>query len=89
MQKRLYSLPNVTVLKNVQLTEITGSDKVDGLTISIVKLAKNSILISGVFVQIGLVPNTDWLDGTLERNRFGEIIVDDIMQLASPGICSR
>jgi len=77
LQKRLYSLPNVTVLKNVQTKEITGKDKVDGLTyVNRESGEENHISLSGVFVQIGLVPNTEWLGDFVERNRFGEIIID-------------
>lgn len=77
LQNRLYSLPNVTVLKNVQTQEITGIDKVNG--ISYVERdtgATKHIELQGVFVQIGLVPNTDWLADTVERTRTGEIVVD-------------
>jgi len=42
-----------------------------------------------VFVQIGLVPNTEWLEGTIERNAMGEIIVNEKMKPQCPGICSR
>ncbi|MED4270093.1 alkyl hydroperoxide reductase subunit F [Geobacillus stearothermophilus] len=77
LQDRLYSLPNVTVIKNAQTTEITGTDKVNGLTyIDRETGEEHHIELQGVFVQIGLVPNTEWLGGTVERNRFGEIIVD-------------
>ncbi|OKO97081.1 alkyl hydroperoxide reductase subunit F [Geobacillus proteiniphilus] len=77
LQDRLYSLPNVTVIKNAQTTEITGTDKVNGLTyIDRETGEEHHIELQGVFVQIGLVPNTEWLEGTVERNRFGEIIVD-------------
>ncbi|ASS98735.1 alkyl hydroperoxide reductase subunit F [Geobacillus thermocatenulatus] len=77
LQDRLYSLPNVTVIKNAQTTEITGMDKVNGLTyIDRETGEEHHIELQGVFVQIGLVPNTEWLEGTVERNRFGEIIVD-------------
>ncbi len=77
LQNRLYSLPNVTVIKNAQTTEITGTDKVNGLTyIDRETGEEHHIELQGVFVQIGLVPNTEWLEGTVERNRFGEIIVD-------------
>lgn len=77
LQNRLYSLPNVTVIKNAQTTEITGTDKVNGLTyIDRETGEEHHIELQGVFVQIGLVPNTEWLGGTVERNRFGEIIVD-------------
>ena len=70
LQDRLYSLPNVTVLKNVQTKEITGTDSVNGITyIDRETGEEKHIELSGVFVQIGLVPNTDWLGDTVERNR--------------------
>ncbi|MGE8080102.1 alkyl hydroperoxide reductase subunit F [Peribacillus loiseleuriae] len=87
LQDRLNSLPNVTVLKNVQTTEITGTDKVNG--ISYVERdtgAAQHIELAGVFVQIGLVPNTDWLAETVERNRIGEIIVDNHGSTNIPGV---
>lgn len=87
LQKRLYSLPNVTVLKNVQLKEITGSDKVDGIKyINRETGDEHQIKLQGVFVQIGLVPNTDWLKDTIERNRIGEIIVDEHNATSIPGV---
>lgn len=87
LQQRLYSLPNVTVLKNVQTKEITGTDKVDGLTyIDRETGEEKHIELAGVFVQIGLVPNTDWLKGKLELNRMGEIIVDKRGATSIPGV---
>lgn len=78
LQERLYSLPNVTVVTNAQTKEITGTDKVNGITyIDRDTGAEKYVELAGVFVQIGLVPNTDWLEGTIERNRIGEIIVDN------------
>ncbi|MCM0647142.1 alkyl hydroperoxide reductase subunit F [Clostridium swellfunianum] len=78
LQERLYSLPNVTVLKNVQTKEITGTDKVNGITyIDRATGEESHVELQGVFVQIGLVPNTEWLGNTVERNRMGEIIVDN------------
>jgi NADH-dependent peroxiredoxin subunit F len=78
LQKRLYSLPNVTVLKNVQTKEITGTDKVNGISyIERDTEEVKHIELQGVFVQIGLVPNTDWLGETVDRTRFGEIVVDN------------
>ena len=77
LQDRLYSLPNVTVLKNAQTKEITGTDKVNGITyIDRETGEEHHIELAGVFVQIGLVPNTDWLGDAVERNKFGEIVVD-------------
>ena len=77
LQQRLYSLPNVTVLKNVQVKEITGTDKVNGITYDDRATgATHHIELQGVFILIGLVPNTNWLGTTVERNHFGEIVVD-------------
>jgi len=78
LQRRLHSLSNVTVLKNVQTKEITGTNKVNGLTyLDRATGASHQLALEGVFVQIGLVPNTDWLGDTVERNRLGEIVVDE------------
>lgn len=87
LQKRLYSLPNVTVLKNVQTKEITGTDKVDGITyIERDTGTEQHVELQGVFVQIGLVPNTDWLGDSLEKTRFGEIVVDNHGATSMPGV---
>lgn len=77
LQDRVNSLPNVTVITNAQTTEITGDTSVNG--ISYKDRATDEIHhvgLQGVFVQIGLVPNTEWLDESVERNRMGEIVVD-------------
>ncbi|MBM7644577.1 alkyl hydroperoxide reductase subunit F [Scopulibacillus daqui] len=87
LQERLYSLPNVTVIKNAQTKEITGTDKVNGITyIDRNTGEEQHIELSGVFVQIGLMPNTDWLDGAVERTRTGEIIVDKHGATSIPGV---
>lgn len=87
LQERLYSLPNVTVLKNVQTKEITGDNKVNGITyIERDTGTEQHVELQGVFVQIGLVPNTDWLGDTLERTRFGEIVVDRHGATTLPGV---
>ncbi|MEH6889657.1 alkyl hydroperoxide reductase subunit F [Bacillus sp. JJ864] len=86
LQERLYSLPNVTVLKNVQTKEITGTDKVDGISyIDRETEEVHHIELQGVFVQIGLVPNTDWLGETVERVR-GEIVTDKHGATNVPGV---
>ncbi|MDP7981365.1 alkyl hydroperoxide reductase subunit F [Bacillus sp. WLY-B-L8] len=86
LQERLYSLPNVTVLKNVQTKEITGTDKVDGISyIDRETEEVHHIELQGVFVQIGLVPNTDWLGDTVERVR-GEIVTDKHGATNVPGV---
>jgi alkyl hydroperoxide reductase subunit F len=87
LQDRLYSLSNVTVIKNAQTKEITGTDNVNGITyIERDTETEQHIELAGVFVQIGLVPNTDWLGDTIERNKFGEIIVDNRGATNVPGV---
>ncbi|KKB35241.1 alkyl hydroperoxide reductase subunit F [Bacillus thermotolerans] len=87
LQERLYSLPNVTVITNAATQEITGTDNVTGLTYTDRETGEEShIELQGVFVQIGLVPNTEWLEGTLERNRIGEIVVDKRGATTLPGV---
>lgn len=87
LQERLGSLSNVTVYKNVQTKEITGTDKVTGITIIDRTTGEEKhIELQGVFVQIGLVANTDWLGDTVERNRLGEIIVDTHNTTNLPGV---
>ena len=81
LQERLYSLPNVMVLINSVTKEITGTDKVNGVTyIDKVSGEVRHVAVEGVFVQIGLLPNTEFLQGTLELNANNEIIVDKHVQ---------
>lgn len=87
LQDRLFSLPNVTVIKNAQTKEITGTDKVNGLTyVDRATGKEHHVELQGVFVQIGLVPNTDWLDDSIERTRMGEIVVDKHGSTSIPGV---
>ncbi|MGO1058185.1 alkyl hydroperoxide reductase subunit F [Planococcus sp. FY231025] len=87
LQDRLKSLPNVTVLTNARTQEITGTDKVNGISyIDLQTGEEKHVELSGVFVQIGLVPNTDWLGDTVERNKFGEIVIDNRGATNIPGV---
>ena len=76
--RKLQSLPNVSVHVNAQTTEITGANgTVNGLSYKDrVSGEQHHVELEGVFVQIGLVPNTEWLKGTVELSRFGEIVID-------------
>ena len=75
---KLKSLPNVSIVVNAQTTEIHG----DGKTVNALSYKDRAsgnahrLDLEGVFVQIGLVPNTEFLKGTIELSRFGEIVVD-------------
>ena len=88
LQKKLRSLPNVTVITNAQTTEIVGDGKkVNGLVYQDRATgAIHSIDLEGVFVQIGLVPNTEWLKGTIALSKHGEIEVDARGQTSLPGV---
>ena len=85
---RLRSLPNVTVVTNAQTTEITGDGgKVSGLRYRDRGSGEeHQVALQGVFVQIGLVPNTEFLKGTVALNRFGEIVIDAKCQTSVPGV---
>jgi NADH-dependent peroxiredoxin subunit F len=85
---KLHSLPNVTVHVNAQTTEITGDGhKVNGLKFKDRATGQEHLVpLEGVFVQIGLVPNTEWLKGTLELSKFGEIVVDAKGHTNVPGV---
>ncbi|MGD9869857.1 MAG: alkyl hydroperoxide reductase subunit F [Thauera sp.] len=87
LQRKLYSLPNVTVIKSAQTTEVTGADKVNGLVYKDrVSGETHRVELEGIFVQIGLLPNTDFLKGAVELSRFGEVMVDAKGQTSVPGI---
>ncbi|MBH9575905.1 alkyl hydroperoxide reductase subunit F [Inhella proteolytica] len=85
---KLKSLPNVRILTNVQTTEFTGAEgKLNGLSyLERASGQSQHIELEGVFVQIGLVPNTEWLRGTVELSRFGEIVVDAKGATSVPGV---
>ena len=77
LQNRLNRLPNATVIKNAQTKEITGTDKVNCITsINCETEEEHHIELQGVFIQIDLVPNTEWLGEALEHIRISEIVVD-------------
>ena len=85
---KLKSLPNVTIHVNAQTTEITGADgKVNGLRYKDRVSGKETLVeLEGVFVQIGLVPNTEWLKGVVDLSRFGEIEIDAKGHTSVPGV---
>jgi alkyl hydroperoxide reductase subunit F len=88
LQAKLRSLPNVTVLTNAQTLEVRGDgQKVDGLVYKDrAGGSEHRLDLEGVFVQIGLVPNTEWLKGTIELSRHGEIVVDARGATSLPGV---
>jgi len=85
---KLKSLANVNIHVNAQTTEITGDgQKVNGLRFKDrITGEEHAVTLAGVFVQIGLVPNTDFLKGTVSLSRFGEIVIDDKCHTNVPGV---
>ena len=85
---KLKSLSNVTIHTSAQTTEITGAQgKVNGLKYKDRATGvEHTVPLEGVFVQIGLVPNTEWLKGTVELSKFGEIVVDARGHTNVPGV---
>ena len=88
LQKKLFSLPNVTVITQAQTTEVTGDgEKVNGITYKDRTSGDmHHVELEGIFVQIGLLPNTDWLKGSIELSNRGEIEVDSRGQTSVPGV---
>ena len=88
LQQKLRSLPNVTVITQALSTEVTGDGgKVNGLVYK--ERATDEIKrleLEGIFVQIGLLPNTDWLKGTVNLSNRGEIEIDARGQTSLPGV---
>ncbi|MET4028278.1 alkyl hydroperoxide reductase subunit F [Marinobacter sp. MBR-99] len=88
LQRKLRSLKNVEIITSGQTTEITGENgKVNGLTYTDRNTGESHhVALEGVFVQIGLVPNTEWLKGDIELSQHGEIIVNDRNETSIPGV---
>ncbi|WP_028682536.1 alkyl hydroperoxide reductase subunit F [Pseudomonas chlororaphis subsp. aureofaciens] len=88
LQRKLYSLANVKVITSALTSEVKGDgQKVTGLVYKDRDSGEfNTVDLEGIFVQIGLLPNTDWLKGTVELSPRGEIIVDARGETSLPGV---
>ena len=88
LQTKLNSLSNVTVIKSALTKEVLGdSTKVNGLIYQDrVNATEHRLELEGIFVQIGLLPNTDWLKGTLELSKHGEVVIDHKGETSLPGV---
>ncbi|SES84622.1 alkyl hydroperoxide reductase subunit F [Thorsellia anophelis] len=88
LQDKVASLSNVTIIKSAQTTEVLGDgNKVTGLNYTD-RLTNQShhLALDGIFVQIGLLPNTEWLKGDIELNKMGEIITNNHQATSIPGV---
>ncbi len=88
LQTKLNSMPNVTIIKSALTKEVIGDgNKVSGLRFQDrTNDTLHSIELEGIFVQIGLLPNTDWLKGTIELSKHGEVVVDPKGETSMPGV---
>ena len=89
LQRRLGTLPNVDVVVQARTTQVLGDgSKVTGLAYEDrLTGVGHEVALDGVFVQIGLLPNTEWLAGVVELTDRGEIVVDQAGRTSLPG-CS-
>ncbi len=87
LQRKLRSLPNVDVLLRAETTRVLGETAMTGLEYRTRgEETTNRLDVEGVFVQIGLVPNTEWLGGSLELTPRGELTIDERGATSAPGV---
>lgn len=88
LQKKLKSLPNVTVIKSAMTTEVIGDgSKVTGLIYKDRTTEElHTVELEGIFVQIGLLPNTEWLKDSVALSKHGEIEIDARCATSIPGV---
>lgn len=87
LQDRLHSLKNVDVILNTQTKEILGDTKVTAIKyMNRDSQEEKELILEGVFIQIGLIPNTDWLKDDIKLSQYGEIEVNDHGETSIPGI---
>ncbi|WP_151448822.1 alkyl hydroperoxide reductase subunit F [Lacisediminimonas profundi] len=88
LQRKLLSLPNVTVITQAQTTEVTGDgSRVKGIRYTDRRNGESKLVeLEGIFVQIGLLPNTDFLKGVVELSPRGEIEVDSHGRTSVAGV---
>lgn len=88
LQRKLRSLPNVDIITGAKTTKVEGDgQKVIGIAYESRTTSDQRVLpVDGIFIQIGLLPNTEWLKGALEQTPHGEIVVDSHNRTSMPGV---
>ncbi|SIS96036.1 alkyl hydroperoxide reductase subunit F [Neptunomonas antarctica] len=88
LQRKANSMSNITIIKQALTTDVSGDgQRVTGLNYT--DRATNEphyVELAGIFVQIGLIPNTEWLQGDIELSKHGEIVIDNRGQTSIPGV---
>ena len=88
LQRKLHSLANVDIITSALTTEVLGNgEEVTGLRYTDRATdTSHDVALDGIFVQIGLLPNTEWLDGAVELSPRREIVIDDRGATSLPGV---
>jgi alkyl hydroperoxide reductase subunit F len=88
LQRKLRSLPNVDIITGAKTAKVEGDgQKVVGIAYESRSTSDKRVLpVDGIFIQIGLLPNTEWLKGALELTPHGEIVVDSHNRTSMPGV---
>lgn len=87
LQEKARNLPNVEIILNTQTTEVIGDEKVTGIKVKDRTTGEERIVnLNGIFVQIGLAPNSSVFKDLVDVNRFGEIAIDTHCRTSIPGV---
>lgn len=87
LQKKLLSLENVEVIWNSEVREILGEDMVEGVSICDNKRkSQDTLAVNGVFIAVGIVPNTDMFKGLVEMDEKGYILAGETCETSQEGI---
>jgi len=84
---QLGNAENLEIFTEHQTQEIKGQDFVEGMVIKDRKSgAEKHLAVTGVFIEIGLIPNSETVKGLMELNRLGEVPVSSANETTLPGL---
>jgi thioredoxin reductase (NADPH) len=87
IQKKLMSMENVNIIWDSEVTQICGDDIVEKIEIKNKKTGDSNFLdVNGIFIAVGVVPNTKLLKGIVEMDEKGYVIADETCMTSAPGI---
>ena len=87
LQQRAFAQPKLEFIWSTVVEEIMGEESISGLKLRNVKTGQSSILkVEGIFVAVGLVPNSQQFSNTVNLDNTGYIVTDETMSTSAPGI---
>jgi alkyl hydroperoxide reductase subunit F len=87
LKEKAAEAPNITIMTEHQTMEVLGDGMVSGIRVKDMKSGQEQVLeVGGVFVEVGLIPNSDFVRGMLTLNEFGEILINCACETSVPGI---